>query len=296
MTKTKSNLSQDQWVKCIVQGGNLKATAISAQGLVANARLRHNLNPGETIALGEALIAGLLLASTCKNGERVSLSVKGDRIFKQTVVDAIPSGSVRGFISSRTQPGSAIDSSKGPWQNGLLSVVRLRLTEKDPYVGTIPNVTGHLAKDVTFYLTQSEQIPSAVGLAVNVADDGTVLSAGGFLVQALPGANAQEVQMVQDNISHFQNLAEQISTDSNPKLLLGHIFNDIPFTLLEEKPLSFECNCSKDRVTRAIKLLGKIEVAAMLTEDKQASIHCDFCALEYKFSEQELQNILTEIS
>jgi molecular chaperone Hsp33 len=284
----------DKWVKCTARGGNLKATAISAAELIEDARKRHRLGPAETIALGEALMAGLLLASTCKAGERVSLSAKGDGFLKQAVVDANPTGSVRGFVISRDVVNPT-DSKLGPWQKGLLSIVRLKLDQKEPYTGTVPNITGHLPKDLTFYLTQSEQIPSAVGLAVNLDKKGHVKSAGAFLVQVMPGAERGEILFVENNIQDLQSLAMQMEKDSDPTRLLGQIFNELSFTILEEKPLQFECNCSKDRVARALKLLGKAELEDMLAKDSGAEIRCDFCGTNFVFDKTELEVLIARM-
>jgi len=285
----------DKWIKCIARGGNLTATSISAAKLIEDARKRHRLGPAETKALGEALMAGLLLASNSKQGERVSLSIKGDHFLKQAIVDADPLGQVRGFVISRdlaTDP----DETKGPWQNGLLSVVRLRLNEKEPYTGTVPNLTGHLAKDLTFYLTQSEQIPSAVGLAVNLNDKGNIQSAGAFLIQVMPGAEPHEIQQVEKNLNALQGLAGKLEKDADPTHLLAQIFQDITFTILEEKPLQFECNCSRERVSRALKMLGTTELEDMAKKDDGAEVHCDFCATNYNFSAEELGALIEEIS
>ncbi|MEW6055758.1 MAG: Hsp33 family molecular chaperone HslO [Bdellovibrionota bacterium] len=281
----------DKWIKCIAQGGNMIATSICATDLVEEARRRHKLSGPEINALGEALMGGLLLASTCKPGERVSLSVKGDGIFKQTVVDAAPEGKVRGFIISRDLVGN-LDQKLGPWQNGLLSVVRLKLNEKEPYIGTVPVVTGHLAKDLTYYLSQSEQIPSAIGLAVNLEKGGQVSSAGAFMVQVLPGASSAEIAAIEDNIHNLQSLAAEVAENSNPTRLLGQIFTDTTFTILDDRPLSFQCNCSKERIGRALLLLGRAELQDMLEKDKGAEVHCDFCGSEFSFGSQDLENMI----
>jgi molecular chaperone Hsp33 len=282
----------DKWIKCIAPGGNMVATAITGADLIEDARKRHRLGPAETKALGEALMAGLLLASTCKKGERVSLSVKGDHFLRQAIVDANPEGTVRGFVVSRDLAGTS-DSTRGPWQNGLLSVVRLKLKEKEPYTGTVPVVTGHLAKDLTFYLSQSEQVPSSVGLAVNLGEDGRVESAGAFLVQVLPGATMTEIAAVEENIQELESLAKAIRADSDPTRLLARIFDEMPFTILEEKPLVFECTCSRKRVTRALLLLGQAELQDMLEKDNGAKIHCDFCGTSFNYDAEELKNLLS---
>lgn len=284
----------DKWIKCIAIGGNMMATTITASDLIEDARKRHKLSRAETHGLGEALMGGLLLASTCKHGERVSLSIKGDRFFRQAIVDALPSGKVRGFIIAR-ELEEDIDINMGPWQHGLLSVVRQKLNEKEPYVGTVPIITGYLAKDLTFYLTQSEQVPSAVGLAVNVGDNGSVESAGAFLVQAMPGATKKEITSVENNINHLQSLAAKIAKDSDPTRLLAQLFSDMTFTILDERPLQFECTCSKQRVTDALKMLGRAELQDMLAKDKGAEVGCDFCSTKFSYDAKELQALIDSL-
>lgn len=288
--------NNDRWIKCLANGGNVIATAISATHLVKDAQKKHNETVHSSLeikSLGEALMAGLLLASTCKQGERVSLSVKGEQLLRQAVVDANPDGTVRGFILTRESPHQT-DEALGPWQKGTVSVVRLKLNEKEPYVGTVPAVTGHLAKDITFYLSQSEQIPSAVGLSVNVTGN-TVESAGAFLVQVLPGATLEEIKSIENNIQNMESLADQMAKSSDPTLLLSQIFNDSTFTLIEEKPLRFECNCSKSRVERALRLLGPKEIQDMVREDHGAKITCDFCGKHFEFNSEELTHLAEDL-
>lgn len=272
------------------------ATTISAADLIEDARKRHRIGPTETRALGEALMAGLLLASNCKTGDRVSISVKGDNFLRQAVVDANPEGTVRGFIISSDIAGNT-DFKLGPWQNGLLSVVRLRSNEKEPYTGTVPNVTGHLAKDLTFYLSQSEQIPSSVGLAVNIDEKtGAVTSAGAFLIQVMPGATLEEIKSVEQHIHEIHSLASHITKDFDPTKLLAHLFSDVTFTILESRPLQFECTCSKDRVIRALKMVGPTELQDMLLTDQGADVNCDFCGNKFNFSASDLQALIDEIA
>ncbi len=278
------------------------ATAITAKTLIDEAQKRHALahptnksHPSPVQALGESLIAGLLLSSNCKAGERISLSVKGEGFLKHVLVDALPDGSVRGFLISRAAEVPPVDSTLGPWQKGLLSVVRLKLGEKEPYVGTVPIVTGHLAKDLTFYLLQSEQIPAAVGLAVNFDRSGKVESAGGFLVQVVPGASKKEIARIEQNINKLQSLAREIAKNSDPTVLLGQIFDDMTFIILDEKPLRFECSWSKERIVRALMLLGKDELRDMMSQDHGAKVHCDFCSKLFDISESELDQIIKQL-
>jgi molecular chaperone Hsp33 len=140
---------------------------------------------------------------------------------------------------------------------------------------------------------QSEQVPSSVGIAVKMQGD-KVVAAGGFLVQALPGASEKEVKLIDDHIHEMHSLAEQLATNSEPVAILSTIFQDTAFVLLEEKPLEFKCTCSWERVRKALTLVGTAELSAMLNEDHSASVRCDFCTKEYRADEQELKKLIAE--
>jgi molecular chaperone Hsp33 len=184
----------------------------------------------------------------------------------------------------------------GPWGEGLLSILRAKGPTEEPgaqpYIGTVPLVTGHLAKDLTFYWVQSEQIPSSVGLAVNLGKDGRVASAGGFLVQVLPGASAQEVKAVENHIQEIESLAEEVARHENPIHVISRIFQDSAFAIVEERPLEFRCQCSRDRAERALSLVGAAELQSMLDEDGSAGVHCDFCTTTYKVDASRLREMI----
>ena len=294
-------VSTDRWMKCISTQGNIRGVAIQATELVQMMVDRHQLKGQAIQGLGEAVMSALLLASYCKTGQRVNLNIQGSGIHKQALVDAHPDGTVRGYIieqdEAQVQPlGPEEGRDIGPWGEGYLSVLRTRDGDDGgkPYIGTVPLLTGHLAKDLSFYWVQSEQIPSAVGLAVNLDGD-RVSSAGGFLVQALPGANAAEVRILEHHISEIQSLAQSIATNSSPIHLLSQIFQSTAFVVVEEKPLRFQCNCSWERVQRALVLVGVKELEAILEEDKSAIVKCDFCSTEYRMGEDELRGLIQKL-
>jgi molecular chaperone Hsp33 len=290
-----SATSTDRWVKCISTQGNIRGVAIQATELVQSMADRHELR-GEAIrGLGESVMGALLLASFCKLGQRVNLNIRGSGNYQQALVDAYPEGKVRGYIVERSLRNES-DKKIGPWGTGLLSVLRTRSEEKGrPYIGTVPLLTGHLAKDLTFYWVQSEQIPSAVGLAVNL-EKGKVVSAGGFLVQALPGASASEVKMVERHINEIQSLMSSLAQNPAPMHLLTQIFQSTAFIVVEEKPLEFKCNCSWERVQRALILVGSTELKSMLEEDHEALVRCDFCTTEYRVDEPGLERLIESTS
>jgi molecular chaperone Hsp33 len=287
-----------QWIKCIATHGNIRGVALEATELVQQIVDLHQVNGDVAQALGESVIGALMMASYCKAGERVNLNIRGSAFIQQALVDAHPDGTVRGYVVEREFKPGQMDTTEnfGPWGDGLLSVLRTKTGERErPYIGTVPLVTGYLAKDLTFYWLQSEQIPSAVGIAVNVDGD-KVIAAGGFLVQAMPGATAEELQEIESHIIEIQSLAARLKTDSDPVRLLSQIFQSTAFILLEEKVLRFECNCSQARVERALALVGVAELRDMLEKQQGASVRCDFCTKQYVFDEERLTKLIDSAS
>jgi len=288
-------MSQSRWIKCISTVGNIRGVAIQATDLVRDTARLHGTQGEGARGLGESLIGALLLSSYCKMGERVNLNIQGSGFIRQALVDAYPDGAVRGYVIERPpeQQPERNPAHEGPWGAGLLSVLKTKTSEehKQPYIGTVPLLTGHLAKDLTFYWAQSEQVPSAVGLIVNLDDQGEVTAAGGFLIQALPGASPAEVLMIEEHINHIA-LAEQFANESNPLHLLSTIFQSTAFIIVEEKPLVFRCSCSWERVERALMLVGPAELQAMLAQDHNAIVRCDFCTKEYQIDAAGLQRLI----
>lgn len=283
---------QSRWIKCISTKGNIRGVAIEATELVQGMIDRHQLTGFGAKALGEATIAALTIASYCKGSERVNINIQGTGPISQALVDAHPDGTVRGYTVVR-ESGGVVPPNYGPWGDGFLSVLRTKEENEQPFIGTVPLLTGHLAKDMTFYWMQSEQVPSAVGLAVKLDADGKrVLVAGGFLVQAMPGADDSELKAIELHINEIQSLAENLDHNSDPVALLSQIFQDTAFMLVEEKPLQFRCNCSWERVNRALVLVGPQELQSMLTEDGAAVIRCDFCTTEYRVEKDALQKLI----
>jgi molecular chaperone Hsp33 len=279
------------WTKCISTTGTIRGVAIQATALAQEAAKRHGLQGQGAQGVGEALLGGLLLASNCKEGEHINLNIRGTGFYSQALVDAYPEGHCRGFVVCRETP----ESTQGPWGEGLLSVLRSNQAQehRQPYIGTVPLATGHLAKDLTFYLFQSEQVPSAVGISVLLDSEGAIESAGGFLVQALPGADEKDIDRIANQVQQISGHAEQFIREGDPLKILTQIFSDLAFVVLEQKELSFACDCSMDRVSRALALVGPDEIRSMIEQDGRAKVHCDFCSREYEIGEDALRAMIS---
>lgn len=287
-------MSQSKWVKCISVQGSVRGVAIEATELMRDVSKRHQIRGIAARGLAEASIGALSISSFCKEGERVNLNVQGSGEFSQALVDAYSNGSMRGYVVERQNPNF---QGKGPWGDGMLSVLRTKSSEdKSPYIGTIPLVTGHLAKDLTFYWVQSEQIPSSVGISVQLNDSGQIGSAVGFLIQVLPGATDEEVKSVEDSMAEVQKALHEMSATKDPLSFLSRIFQGTPFEVLEEKPLTFRCDCSWDRVERSLLLVGANELNQMLAEQGTADVTCDFCSTHYHVTREKLEVLLGQLT
>lgn len=295
---TQDVKTPDKWIKCISKEGHLRGVAVHATQLVQEAGDAHKLSDGGIKALGEAMVGALFFASYCKAGGRVNLNIKGSGILKQAFVDAHAEGHVRGYGVERPAEQYLFqEPTRGFWGEGFMSVLRTKdgAGGEPPYVGTVPLVTGQLAKDLTFYWLQSEQIPSAVGLSVLVKDQ-KVVSAGGFLIQALPGASDDEIRAIEKRVLDFSSFEQQYASDPDPLRVLSRLFQDGAFMLLEERPLQFRCNCSAEKVERALMFVEADELQSMIEQDGKANVKCDFCAKDYSVSLAELKRIFMSVS
>ncbi|MBI2711590.1 MAG: Hsp33 family molecular chaperone HslO [Bdellovibrio sp.] len=294
-TDQKLASNSDRWVKCISTQGNIRGVALFAKNLVQLQADQHKLRGDSISRLGEALMGGLFLASYCKKGERINLNIQSTGRYKQALVDAYPDGSVRGFLVERESPEDLTQDDQGPWGSGTLSALKTKdLDREKPYIGTVPILTGHLAKDLSFYWVQSEQIPTAVGLAVQVKNK-QVVAAGGFLIQALPGASTDEIRGIEEHIRELDSFTKQISQIENPTQLLSHLFQNTAFMVVEEKPITFKCSCSWEKVRRALGLVGAEELASMLADPKISVVRCDFCAHEYEIDRETIRELLEAV-
>lgn len=285
---------QDQLIRA--SGSGIRAFAITTTELTEEARRRHSLYPIATAALGRTMTAALLLAANLKTAETITIRIKGSGPIGQIVADARADGTVRGYVDN-----PLVDL---PLANGKLAVGQaigagfIHVTRftglKDPFTGSVPLVSGEIAEDVTNYLLVSEQIPSSVGLGVLVDTDLSVKAAGGFLIQALPGAEAEILQHLENNIQEMPPISQQVQEGAQASDLIERIFSGIQYTLLDQSNVSFACSCNRDRIEKVLISLGKEELEHLIAEG-QAELICHFCNEKYQYSEQELRHLVGKI-
>jgi len=288
----------DHWIKCVSRGGGIRAVAIQAKNLVQKNIRNHKLGDAAARALGEVMIGGLFFASNSKGKDRINIKVSGSKAFTYAFVDSYPDGTVRGYLVERPQAaGGAISmpTPQGPWGEGLLSVLWTKSQmEKDsgtPFVGTVPLLTGHFAKDLTFYWVQSEQIPTAIGIGVKVKK-GKITAAGGFMIQALGGASEEEISRLEAALTLMPDMQKQFEDQPDPMKNLEFLFGPKAFKIVEKSKIKFKCQCSRGRVIRALKLLGTKELAEIQKKEKFAKVRCDFCAKNYKITGTEIKKLI----
>lgn len=274
----KSN--HDKWVKCISSAGTIRAVAVTATEIANILAERHQTTEIGTIALSEALVAGLLLASYSKGEEKINLNIQASGWCSQAIVDANAEAEIRGYIHERNQKDVQLAKGVGPWGIGLMSVLRTKHEEAQPYIGTVPLLTGRLPKDLTFYWLQSEQVQSAVGIQV-FWENGKVAHAEGFLIQALPGATDDDIRFIEQHLIDLNQFGIDASQRSTPLHLLAYLLENQSFSILEEKKVTLKCPCSIDRVKRSLMLIGQPELQSMLEDQKDVEIICDFCSEKY---------------
>jgi len=242
------------------------------------------------------------MAATLKDFDRLSVRIECDGEIGGIITEATRDGGVRGYVKNPNAEIPARDDGKfdvrGIIGEGTFYVIRESGFDiglhRDPYVGSVPLVSGEIAEDFAFYLAKSEQIPSAVMLGVLLQNaEPYVMASGGVLVQMMPGANEHLITMIEDTIAHAPHLTSVINAGATPEDLARLALGDIAFEVLEESDVEFRCNCSMERARTLIGSLGRNEVESMLEEDRGAVMSCGFCSEVYQLDEDDLKQLLT---
>ncbi|WP_434433606.1 Hsp33 family molecular chaperone HslO [Lactiplantibacillus paraplantarum] len=287
----------DYLVKSVAGNEMFRAYAVSATGVVAEAQRRHDTWSAASAALGRSLVGTLLLASSVLKGEeQMTVKINGNGPVGGIVVDGNANGTVKGYLQHPhvhlpLNDQHKIDVKAAVGTDGFLSVTKDQGVG-NPFTGTVALVSGELGEDFTYYLAQSEQIPSAVGLSVFVNDDNSIGVAGGFLVQVLPNATDEAISSLENKLKDMPLVSQLMRDGKSPEDILDLLF-DGDVKVLDKMPVKFECDCSKERFAEALMALPKHEVQAMIDEDHGATAVCHFCGDQYQFSERELEAVLS---
>lgn len=290
--------AEDYLVRIITRDYSVRGLACVTTKLVNEACRRLDAYPTAAAALGRALTGGALMAALLKTGQRVALKFEGDGPLKKIVVEAESNGLVRGYVAEPQvhlpPKGGKLDVAAALGKNGFLTVTKdLRL--KEPYQGVVQLYTGEIAEDLAYYLTESEQIPSAVGLGVYVEPDGRVSAAGGFLIQPLPPINEAMIDRLMERLEKLPPVTTLLRDGKTPEQILDIIFTGIPYMVLEKYALAYHCTCSRERVEEALVALGREELAVLASREEGTVVTCEFCREQYHFRPEDLRRLLREI-
>lgn len=287
----------DQIIRIIAKDAPVKASAISARDLVERARNIHTLLPVATAALGRTLMAASMMGDALKeeNGA-VTIQIKGGGPLGTVLAVSDHCGNVRGYVHNphvdlmEIEPGK-LDVGAAVGVDGTLTVIK-DIGLKEPYVGSIGLFSGEIADDIAMYFVESEQIPTACALGVLVGVDQSVTSAGGYLIQLLPGADETVIEKIEAGVRRVGSVSRALESGMDAESLLRSVLSDFELEVLETHPVEYRCYCSRERVSRALISMGKEELRAMIDEQKGAELTCQFCDAIYKFSEEDLEGLL----
>lgn len=287
---------KDYIVRATAGNGTIRAFAATTKNTVQKAREVHHTSPVASAALGRMLTAAAMMGTTLK-GEKdlITLQIRGLGPLKGIVVSSDSKARVKGYVFQPNvdipckYPGK-LDVS-GAIGEGYLSVIK-DIGMKEPYSGRIQLVSGEIAEDLTYYFAQSEQTPSSIGLGVLVDIDTSIKQAGGFMIRLMPETPNKMIDKLEKKLSETPYITEMLEKNMKPEEILQFILGDIDLKILDTADVEFYCNCDKQRVEKALISIGKEELEKIITEDKNASLHCHFCSKEYYFTEEELKNLL----
>lgn len=286
----------DYLVRIITKAGNIRAMACVTTNLVDEARRRHETLPTASAALGRALTGGTLMGAMLKTGQRVALKFEGNGPLKKIIVEADSNGAVRGYAGTpdvfMVREDGKLDVAGALGKAGFLTVTK-DLGLKEPYKGMVQLYSSEIAEDLALYLTESEQIPSAVALGVFIEPDNSVSAAGGFLIQAIPPQDDEMIDTLMNRISKLPPVTQLLREGETPEHILDMLFADIPYDILEKRALAFQCSCSREKIERALISLGLEELSSMIKEQGGAEVDCEFCREVYSFTRDELEGLLS---
>lgn len=285
---------KDRILRGTAMSGKIRAFAVRTTNLVEELRRRHDTFPVVTAALGRTVSAAAMMGAMLKGDERLSIQVRGDGPIGLIAAEANAHGEVRGYVNNphveltNIRPGK-MNVAAAVGTTGQIHVIK-DLGLKEPYRGSIPIISGELAEDFTYYFAVSEQTNSAVSLGVLVAPDYTVANAGGFIIQLLPGVTDDEITELEKALSEIPPVTTLLEEGLELEDILRRILPDV--SILEESEVHFYCDCSHERVERALISMGADELEKMIDEDQKAEVTCHFCNEVYTYNEDQLKSVL----
>ena len=286
----------DYIIRATAANDQIRAFAAVTTEMVETAREHHNTSPVATAALGRLLTAGAMMGSMMKGEKDVlTLQIKAGGPLQGITVTADSQGNVKGYVGNPDVCIPANSKGKldvaGAVGPGFLTVIK-DMGLKEPYSGQVMLQTCEIAEDLTYYFATSEQVPSAVGLGVLMNKNNTVRQACGFIVQLMPFAEEDVISKLEQNVQKINSVTNLLEEEHTPESLLEKVLEGFDVQINEKMDTRFHCNCSKERVEKALISIGRKELNEMIQEGKPIEMNCHFCNTNYNFTVEELKEIL----
>lgn len=286
---------KDYIVRATAANTQIRAFAAMTTDLVEQARKYHETSPVATAALGRLLTGGVMMGSMMKNPTDVlTLQINCSGPIGGLTVTADATGNVKGYVNEPEMilpPKNGKLDVGGALGQGILNVIK-DMGLKEPYAGQTILQTGEIAEDLTYYFATSEQVPSSVGLGVLMEKNNTVHCAGGFIVQVMPFIEEAVLAKLEENISKIQSVTAMLDNGHTPEEMLSQVLDGLNMEVTDTLPISYHCNCSKERIEKAIISIGKKEIQEMIDDGETIEVKCHFCNTAYHFTVEELEAIL----
>lgn len=281
--------------RVISTSGNFFGIACDTTILVAEACRRHDVGPTAAAALGRALTGAVLLAALLKDDQSVMLRFEGSGPLGKIITEAGYNGWARGYVAEPRAEvplrQGKIDVAAGLGRAGFLTVTK-DIGMKNRYEGMVQLYTGEIGEDIAYYLSESEQTPSAIGLGVHLLPDGGIAAAGGYLVQSLPPADDALIAGIERQIRSLSSVTEMLRTGKSPADILAILFAAIPHRATASTDLTYSCSCSREKMQRAVFSLGNAEINYLLDSENGVEVECEFCRDKYRFARADLEKML----
>ncbi len=290
----------DYIIRGIEKDGKFKFVGTKTTNLVDEARKAHETSASASAALGRALTAGALMSTQLKNpDDSLTLIISGNGIGGNILVSANNKGELKGYIDNPkadlpSNRNNKLDVAGIVGNVGYIKTI-MDLGLKEPYIGQSPIVSGEIAEDIANYYLTSEQVNTAVALGVLVNTDLSIINAGGYLIQLLPGATEEDIIKLEKSITSKPNLTALMDEYEDFEELIKYLLEDFEIETLEKTNIQWKCNCSKEKTIEMLKTIGIDELESIIVEDGEAEVVCQFCNEKYQINKQELEEILIEV-
>ncbi|PCC76745.1 Hsp33 family molecular chaperone HslO [Bacillus cereus] len=290
---------KDYLVKALAFDGEVRAYSVRTTNTVSEAQRRHDTWRTASAALGRSLTAGTMMGAMLKGDQKLTIKVEGNGPIGPILVDAHANGDVRGYVTNPHVDFEGTEQGKlrvyqAVGTEGFVTVIK-DIGMCEPFIGQSPIVSGELGEDFTYYFAVSEQTPSSVGVGVLVNGDDSILAAGGFILQIMPGAQEETISFIEERLQKIPPVSTLIEQGLSPEELLYAVLGEDKVKVLETMDVQFNCTCSRERIESVLISLGKTELEQVREEEEETEVHCHFCNERYKFSKEDITNLIENL-